>query len=705
MSDAIVRLRLDAGNYSQTLKSATRELQNTVRQVREMGATFAVTDKEETNFAQSFAKLATSATSTKQQLREITSAINDLKTAYAAMTGEERNSPFGKGLKDSIDQLIERAGILRDTMADTTQAINNAASDTRGFDQLIGAANVMTGAYGVLTAGAELFGMSTLSNSEAMRKLQTAIALCSSAQTLQNALQKQGAVYQGVLAVQARARAQAEALATSSTKAATVAQKAFNLVAKANPYALLATAIVAVGSALYAFTQKSKEASNVSGELSDKIKAQQSLIKGTADAASGNITEFEKLSIEWANLRTEAQQKQWIHDNQSAFERLGLSVNSVSGAFDVFVRNKSKYIQAMTEIARASAYMDLAKEQFKKGVENSLKVTKAPTAKAGDYVSGLSKEEQEFIRGNKKYYTTQQKMYGGYRLSFPTLTPAGAQALFKRRSRNALRAKNKNTEDINAVGEYYIQKALDSGNKAEELGLKSGGTSKTQRRRSGSGRTVAAAVNKPLTAEEKAELWRKANDEMQKGTHGLFNSSLKDANAAYNENVKRLSGNGAEYYAFRKLNELTPTELTPFKLKDEQGYKQSDGFKSLKFTESITKLRSGLDKVSDGISAGSSLVSNISSIITTLGGNSEALKTLTAVLGIVSAVIQVATTAIEVGAIAGLIPFSNRFEGNAGGLQGLVADGSIGGGQTLTATIKGEDIYLSNRNYTRRTGK
>ena len=273
MSDAIIRLRLDAGNYEQTLKSATRELQNTVRQVREMGATFAVTDKEETNFAQSFGRLATSASSTKQQLREITAAINDLKTAYTAMTGEERNSPFGQGLKDSIDQLIERAGILRDTMADTTQAINNAASDTRGFDQLIGAANVMAGSYGVLSAGAELFGMSTLSNSEAMRKLQTAIALCSSAQTLQNALQKQGAVYQGVMAVQARARAQAEALATSSTKAATVAQKAFNLVAKANPYALLATAIAAVGTALYAFTQKSKEATSNARLLEDAIKS------------------------------------------------------------------------------------------------------------------------------------------------------------------------------------------------------------------------------------------------------------------------------------------------------------------------------------------------------------------------------------------------------------------------------------------------
>lgn len=672
MSDAIVRLRLDAGNYSQTLKSATRELQNTVRQVREMGATFAVTDKEETNFAQSFAKLATSATSTKQQLREITAAINDLKTAYAAMTGEERNSPFGKGLKDSIDQLIERAGILRDTMADTTQAINNAASDTRGFDQLIGAANVMTGAYGVLTAGAELFGMSTLSNSEAMRKLQTAIALCSSAQTLQNALQKQGAVYQGVLAVQARARAQAEALATSSTKAATVAQKAFNLVAKANPYALLATAIVAVGTALYAFTQKSKEATSNASLLEDAIKS----VKGATVDNQAKLEAY-KTTLETAEKGT----YQYAQAEKGLLE--------MAKSFNVSIQTKNGHITNLTK-----AYNDLSKAIWNASVQEAMfEANKNAIQKLIE----LKKEEANIrknIATNKKYEENS--------ISTSDINTVDSGTLRGKRLEgdlaSNLKAQEQVEQDLNTTNQQ-----LSSMWKNVTYADNGGGTPKS--RRSGGGRTVAAAVNKPLTAEEKAELWRKANDEMQKGTHGLFNSSLKDANAAYNENVKRLSGNGAEYYAFRKLNELTPTELTPFKFQDEQGYKQSDGFKSLKFTESITKLRSGLDKVSDGISAGSSLVSNISSIITTLGGNSEALKTLTTVLGIVSAVIQVATTAIEVGAIMGLIPLSNRFEGNAGGLQGLVADGSIGGGQTLTATIKGEDIYLSNRNYTRRTGK
>lgn len=673
MSDAIVRLRLDAGNYEQTLKSATRELQNTVRQVREMGATFAVTDKEETNFAQSFGRLATSASSTKQQLREITAAINDLKTAYTAMTGEERNSPFGQGLKDSIDQLIERAGILRDTMADTTQAINNAASDTRGFDQLIGAANVMAGSYGVLSAGAELFGMSTLSNSEAMRKLQTAIALCSSAQTLQNALQKQGAVYQGVLAVQARARAQAEALATSSTKAATVAQKAFNLVAKANPYALLATAIVAVGTALYAFTQKSKEATSNASLLEDAIKS----VKGATVDNQAKLEAY-KTTLETAEKGT----YQYAQAEKGLLE--------MAKSFNVSIQTKNGHITNLTK-----AYNDLSKAIWNASVQEAMfEANKNAIQKLIE----LKKEEAN-IRKN----IATNKKYEGNSISTSDINTVDSGTLRGKRLEgdlaSNLKAQEQVEQDLNTTNQQ-----LNSMWKNAPYADNGGGTPKS-RRSGGGGRTVAAAVNKPLTAEEKAELWRKANDEMQKGTHGLFNSSLKDANAAYNENVKRLSSNGAEYYAFRKLNELTPTELTPFKFQDEQGYKQSDDFKSLKFTESITKLRSGLDKVSDGISAGSSLVSNISSIITTLGGNSEALKTLTTVLGIVSAVIQVATTAIEVGAIMGLIPLSNRFEGNTGGLQGLIADGTIGGGQTLTATIKGEDIYLSNRNYIRRTGK
>ena len=165
-----------------------------------------------------------------------------------------------------------------------------------------------------------------------------------------------------------------------------------------------------------------------------------------------------------------------------------------------------------------------------------------------------------------------------------------------------------------------------------------------------------------------------------------------------------LSGDGAQFYALEHLQQLTPTPLQPLQFSKEQGYKNTDEYKQYKFSENLKEFKQGLTSVSDGVSAGSSLMTGVNGLITQLGGNSSAIKGLTTVLGIVSSVVQIATSAIQVSSILGLIP-SNKFAGNAGGLLGLMDEGVIGGGQELTAKISGEDIYLSNRNYTRRTGK
>ena len=77
--------------------------------------------------------------SLRQQLRNLTQEIATLMVAYAQLSDEERATAEGKALQRHIEELTEQAGILRDAMGDTTAAINNAASDTRGFDQLTGA--------------------------------------------------------------------------------------------------------------------------------------------------------------------------------------------------------------------------------------------------------------------------------------------------------------------------------------------------------------------------------------------------------------------------------------------------------------------------------------------------------------------------------------------------------------------------------------
>ena len=71
---------------------------------------------------------------------------------------------------------------------------------------------------------------------------------------------KGAAIMEGVHAVQVRARASAIALANKQTLLATIAQKAFNLVAYANPYVLLAMAVVTVVGALAMFISSTESA-------------------------------------------------------------------------------------------------------------------------------------------------------------------------------------------------------------------------------------------------------------------------------------------------------------------------------------------------------------------------------------------------------------------------------------------------------------
>lgn len=87
-------------------------------------------------------------------------------------------------------------------------------------------------------------------------------------------LQKQSALMQGVNVIRIKAAATAETIRTwavgrgvIATKAATIAQAAFNAVANANPYVLLAMAVVTVVGALYALA-KGNEAAKSRGRAS-----------------------------------------------------------------------------------------------------------------------------------------------------------------------------------------------------------------------------------------------------------------------------------------------------------------------------------------------------------------------------------------------------------------------------------------------------
>jgi hypothetical protein len=65
---------------------------------------------------------------------------------------------------------------------------------------------------------------------------------------------------------------------------------------------------------------------------------------------------FKVLQSQWKSLQTEADKKEWIKKNQSAFDGLHIAVGNVNDAYDVFVNNAPKVIKALKAIAEAEAY-------------------------------------------------------------------------------------------------------------------------------------------------------------------------------------------------------------------------------------------------------------------------------------------------------------------------------------------------------------
>ncbi|MCG4767932.1 hypothetical protein L0O88_02400 [Bacteroides nordii] len=186
----------------------------------------------------------------------------------------------GKQNTEEYQRLSRETGILKDALKDATAEVNNMASDTSNLDAVLGAASAASGGFSAYTGIMELAGVESENVEKAQKKLQAAIAVTTGVQAIQNAVQKQSALMLGISRLQQTALTKAKVYdrlvtiqGTKATISATVAQKAFNLIANANPYVLLATALVTVVGALTLFSMGTKDAAEKQKRLNEYQKA------------------------------------------------------------------------------------------------------------------------------------------------------------------------------------------------------------------------------------------------------------------------------------------------------------------------------------------------------------------------------------------------------------------------------------------------
>lgn len=138
MADSIVRLKVESQEYDAKLKRAAEGLQRYADGCRKVGGTLEVVEKETLDFVKAVGNMETTSKSATGKLSEMKKTFTELSVEYKKLTDQEKQSPFGKALAESLDQLKVRIKDSKDELDDINKSINGGGGLSGGLDTLAG---------------------------------------------------------------------------------------------------------------------------------------------------------------------------------------------------------------------------------------------------------------------------------------------------------------------------------------------------------------------------------------------------------------------------------------------------------------------------------------------------------------------------------------------------------------------------------------
>lgn len=229
--------------------------------------------------------------------------------------------------------------------------------------------------------------------STAATAADTTATIASTAATTANAAAEQASNTAKTASVGATTgAAAAQAVQTASATAGTVANiglaGAFRMVGAAIKSIPVFGWILAGISALIALV------SHFVSKANESKKATEEWYNAIAENAYKPIASIMELSDKWNALGNDLEaKKQFIENNKKAFEDLGVSVRDVVGAENVLVANKTAFINAQIEKAKATIYLQQAQEKVKELIKkeqeyNAMSDTKSMWVQTSTFGTG-----------------------------------------------------------------------------------------------------------------------------------------------------------------------------------------------------------------------------------------------------------------------------------------------------------------------------
>lgn len=108
MTDVITRFKLETTAFDSKLRDAAKGLQAYGKQAELAGKEFTNFSQKAVEAARSLGTIASGATNTKDKLKDLVGAYNDVARAYNNLTEQQRQTDFGKAMSASLEQLQVR---------------------------------------------------------------------------------------------------------------------------------------------------------------------------------------------------------------------------------------------------------------------------------------------------------------------------------------------------------------------------------------------------------------------------------------------------------------------------------------------------------------------------------------------------------------------------------------------------------------------
>ena len=127
MADSILRLKVDSQEYDQKIKRAAEGIQHYAQKCREAGGTLEYVEQETLDFVRAIGQMETVSRTATGKLNEMKQAYVELSMQYKQLTEAEKQSPIGKAMTESLDQLKGRITETKQQLNETNKEIGETS--------------------------------------------------------------------------------------------------------------------------------------------------------------------------------------------------------------------------------------------------------------------------------------------------------------------------------------------------------------------------------------------------------------------------------------------------------------------------------------------------------------------------------------------------------------------------------------------------